>query len=298
MNLLLLASITYDITNPVDEITEKAGQTVSWIEQWTDSAVNWFLNIIPNLVIAIVVFFVGWWLAKLVVSIVRRTMKKGKADDTAISFICSFLTCTLRIIVIISALSQLGVNVTALLTAIGAATVTVGLALQDTMGNIASGILIIINKPFKAGDYLEFEGVCGTVTKIKITNTYLNTVDNKEIVIPNKRLTANNVINYSSNEARRVDLQFQISYDDDIKTAKKLIKDLILEQELILKDREPVIGVISYNDSSISIDVKVWCKTDDYWTVYYSMEEQVKYLFDRHGISIPYPQVVIHEEKN
>lgn len=167
-------------------------------------------------------------------------MLRGKADQAAISFVCSFSLCALRIIVIISAVAQLGVNVNSIIAAVGAAAVTVGLALKDSMSNIASGVLIIITKPFKAGDFLEFEGLQGTVTKIEIMNTFLNTVDNKEVIIPNSRLTANNVTNFTSHDMRRLDLSYSVGYGDDIVAAKQLLQGLVSEHPLVLKEPEPV----------------------------------------------------------
>ena len=159
--------------------------TAGEVEVWFESLADWAWNFMPKLIVAVVIFTAGWWLSKIVCSVIKKAMSRGKADLTAVSFIYSVTLCTLRIVVIITAMAQLGVDVTALLTALGAATVTVGLALQDTMKNIASGVMIIINKPFKSGDYIEFEGLEGTVQKILITNTYLLTIDNKEVIIPN-----------------------------------------------------------------------------------------------------------------
>ncbi|HHZ05667.1 MAG TPA: mechanosensitive ion channel [Clostridiales bacterium] len=289
--------LTVFANDAAQELAANAQQTADKAQQWLGGLTDWAVDMIPKIIIAVLIFAIGWWISRIITNIVKKAMLKSKADLAAVTFICSFLKCTLRIIVIISAIAQLGVNVTSLLAAIGAATVTVGLALQDTMGNIASGVLIIINKPFKVGDYLEFENICGTVTKIEITNTFLTTVDNKEVIIPNKKITAGNVINYSSHDIRRVDLNFSISYDDDILKAKELIRQLVVADKKILQDRDTIIGVFSYNDSSISIDVKVWCDTEDYWDVYYDMQEKIKYLFDQNGITIPYNQVVIHSDK-
>lgn len=195
-----------------------------------------------------------------------------------------------------SAVAQLGVNVNSIIAAVGAAAVTVGLALKDSMSNIASGVLIIITKPFKAGDFLEFEGLQGTVTKIEIMNTFLNTVDNKEVIIPNSRLTANNVTNFTSHDMRRLDLSYSVGYGDDIVAAKQLLQGLVSEHPLVLKEPEPVVGIADHKDSSISIDCKLWCHKDDYWPLYYEMQEKVKLMFDEHGIHIPFNQLVVHME--
>lgn len=269
----------------------------SLFEKWLNSAWLWLLDFIPKIIIAIIIFAVGWWLSSLITNLVKKAMSKGSKDLAAISFICSLTKCILRIFVIISAISQLGVNITTLLTAIGAATVTVGLALQDTMSNIASGVLIILNKPFKVGDFIEIDNEKGTVKKILMTNTYLNTVDNREIIIPNKKLTEYNVVNHNTNELRRVDLVFSIGYDVDILKSKNLIREYINSQEFVKNNDEVIIGVSSQDDSSIKLDVKVWCANEDYWDVYYKLQEDIKNLFDKNGITIPYKQITIHNEK-
>lgn len=281
--------VNIDVTNP--------SKSISLFEDWLSSAWVWFLDFIPKFIVAILIFIIGWWLSSLITKLVKKTMLKAHKDLAAVSFICSLTKCTLRIFVIISFVAQLGVNITTLLTAIGAATVTIGLALQDTMGNIASGVLIILNKPFKVGDFIEFDGEQGTIKKILITNTHLDTVDNREIIIPNKRLTESKVINYNANELRRVDLTFSIGYDTDILKAKNLIRDMLKKEKLVNQDTEPIIGVFSHDDSNIKLHVKVWCAQDVYWDLYYKIQEDIKYLFDKNNITIPFPQVTIHTEK-
>lgn len=272
--------------------------TAEEVESWFESFVDWAWNFIPNLIIAIVIFALGWWLSKIVCRIIKKALSRGKADLTAVSFIYSVTLCTLRILVIITAIAQLGVDVTALLTAIGAATVTVGLALQDTMKNIASGVMIIINKPFKSGDYIEFEGLEGTVQKILITNTYLLTIDNKEVIIPNSRLTSNSLTNYTAQEMRRLDLTYQIAYSDNIKTAKKVLSDIIAADERVFKSPEPLVAVSGQKDSAIELTLRVWCKTESYWDLYFYLQEQVKLEFDKAGINIPFNQLDVHLKKD
>lgn len=267
-----------------------ASEIGSWLQKLLDA----FLDFLPHLIVAIVIFFVGWWVSRLICKIIRKALGKSKIDPAAISFIYSVTLCALRIFIIISAIAQLGVNVTALLTAIGAATVTIGLALQDTMKNIASGVMIIINKPFKAGEYISFEGLEGTVEKIMITNTYLLTIDNKEVIIPNSRLTSNNLTNYTAQDLRRIDLIYQISYSDNIQTAKEVIRNTINAEERFLNSPEPLIVVSGHKDSAIEITVRVWCKTQDYWELYFYMQEQVKLNFDKAGINIPFNQIDVH----
>ncbi|MDP4120788.1 MAG: mechanosensitive ion channel [Bacillota bacterium] len=256
---------------------------------------NWGTNFLPKLFGAIVIFVIGWWLAGVLVKLILNVLEKGKAEETARSFLNSFILSILRIVVIITAVAQLGVNVTSIVAALGVAAVTVGLALKDSMSNIASGILIIINKPFRVGDYLQFENLEGTVYKIEIMNTYLKTFDNKEVIIPNSRLTANNIINYTARAERRLDLHFLIRYNDDISIFKKLLNEIIIQENRILKDPKPFVGVDELNDDGVRMIVKVWCKLDDYWDVNYAMQEKVIIALEANGFTRPYRQITINQ---
>lgn len=289
-----LADVSDVFEKTVEDVTEKA--SISYIEKWVQAAIEWSIAFLPKLISAIIIFVVGWWLASLAAKIILRAMKRTHADVTVITFLNSMIKNILRVIVVISVLGQLGVNVTSIVTALGAATVAVGLALQSTMSNVASGTLIILNKPFKVGDYLQFEGLQGTVTKIEMMNTYMKSADNKEIIIPNSKLTADSIINYSSLGIRRLDLNFTIGYDDDISKAKSVLLKIITRNPMVLKDPEPLIGVSSHNESSVGIDVKIWCKCEDYFPLFYSMQEEVKNQFDENGITIPYNQLCVHVE--
>lgn len=256
---------------------------------------NSFLDFLPDLIFSIIILFVGWILSKYLTKFIVNCIKKSKVDPAAVYFFKSLILITLRIAVILMALGQLGVNVSTLVTALGAATVTVGLALQDTLGNVASGILLIFTQPFKKGDYLKIDQDEGTVTKISLFSTHMNTADNKEIVIPNKNVTSESVINYSSNKERRVDLTFNIAYNNDVLATKKIIRDIIDNNKKILHEKEPVIGVFSQNDRCLTLDVKFWCKTEDYWDLYYNIEEQINIAFDKNGVKVPY-QVLINKQ--
>lgn len=249
---------------------------------------NAFLDYLPNLAVSVIVFFVGWILSKYLTNFIIKCIKRSKVDSAAIYFFKSLILITLRILVILVTLSQLGVNVSTIVTALGAATVTVGLALQDTLGNVASGILLIFTHPFKEGDYLKIGSDEGTVTKISLFSTHINTSDNKEIVIPNRNVTSESVINYSSHSERRVDLTFNIAYENDVLAVKKLIRNIIENNENILHEKAPVIGVFSQSDKCITLDVKFWCKTEEYWDLYYKIEEQVNIAFEENDVKVPY----------
>lgn len=284
-NIVLLDANTTNI----QELQEA---TPVFLTRMKDSVIEF----IPNLIFSIVIFVIGWYLAKYLTKFIVRCIKKSKMDSAAVYFFNSLILVTLRILVILLALSQLGVNVSTLVTALGAATVTVGLALQDTLGNIASGILLIFAQPFKKGDYLKIGQDEGTVTKISLFSTHMNTADNKEIVIPNRNVTSESVINYSSNSERRVDLTFNIAYDNDILATKQIIRDIIASDTMIIQDKDAVIGVFSQNDRCLTIDVKFWCKTENYWDLYYKIEEEIKIAFDKNNIKAPY-QVIMNKEK-
>ena len=253
---------------------------------------------IPNILAGIIVLIIALWLAKMLSKIIGRALKRSKTEHAVVTFIMSFVKVALNFIAIITALATMGVDVTSIVTALGAAAVTVGLALQSSMSNIASGVLIIINKPFKAGDLLEFENLTGTVTKIELFNTYLTTLDNKTVVIPNSRLTSNNVVNCTGLVDRRLDLKYTISYEDDIAKVKGLLYSLIADYELILKDPQPLVCVGEHLSSGVEIIVKAWVNKDDYWDVYHYMQENVKLLFDENNITIPFEQVVVHSFNN
>ncbi len=268
--------------------------SVSYLEKWAQAAIDWTVAFLPKLISAIIVFIAGWWLASLAAKIFVKAMNRTKADETVVSFLKSLIKNVLRVIVVVSALAQLGINVTSIITALGAATVAVGLALQSTMSNLASGVLIILNKPFKVGDFLQFNGMQGTVTKIEMMNTYLKSLDNKEIIIPNSKLTIDTIVNYSSLGIRRLDLNFTVSYDDDISKVKAVLLKIVARNPLALKDPEPLIGVSSHNESSIGIDVKIWVKNENYFPLFYAMQEEVKKQFDENGITIPYNQICVH----
>lgn len=291
------AETTEDVTISVEEIVE---QVTTDPATFFDGVLKWLQSIAGNLVGAALIIIIGFWVSKKIVKIIKKGMVRAKNDYTVITFIGSVVNIILKFIIIISALAVLGVDITSILTAFGAAMVAIGLALQNSLSNIASGVLIILNKPFKAGDILEFQGMTGTVVKIDLFNTHMKTYDNREIIVPNSIMTGDSVINCTSQDKRRVDLKFSISYDDDILKVKGLLYTLIANYDLVMKDPEPAVYVGSHADSAIIIEVKLWTDPENYWKVYYYMMENVKLLFDKEGITIPFPQVVVHnaeEEK-
>jgi small conductance mechanosensitive channel len=201
------------------------------------------------------------------------------------------------VFVIIAAINTLGVQTTSFIAVIGAAGLAIGFALQGSLANFASGVMLIIFRPFKAGDFVEAGGTSGAVEAIHIFNTVLKTPDNKKVIIPNSKVTGDNIVNYSAKDTRRVDLVFGIGYEDDIRKAKQTLEQIVASDERVLKDPAPTIAVSELGDSSVNFVVRPWVNTADYWSVYFDLTEKVKLTFDDQGISIPFPQTDVHLHK-
>lgn len=267
------------------------------LENFWRSFLIWLENMLPNAIGAVLIFAVGWWLSNVVIRLLKRTMMRAHTETGIITFLCSLANAAAKIIIAIMALSQLGVPVGSVVTALGAAGVTVGLALKENMTNIASGAQIIFTKPFAVGDYLLIDNVEGTVERIEMMFTTLRTFDNKEIVIPNSTITVSTITNYTAMKTRRLDLRYSVGYDDDLATVKNVLQKLADTNPLVERDPAPLIAVEEHKDSCIQMLMRVWCKTDDYWTLYYQMQEDVKLAFDREGIHIPFPQLDVHLDR-
>ena len=287
------ASSAAEIFSP--DIAEK---NLSTIQQWLMNAGNWFVSYLPNLISALLILVLGWWATKFLCKLLLKAMTKGKADPTVASFLHSVINMALKIVVIICVLSTIGFNVTTIITTVGAAAVTIGLALKDSLANVASGTLIILNKKFKIGDYLETEGLKGVVKKIDMMYTTLCTYDNKEVLIPNSRLTSNNIINYFVQEERRIDLIVPISYTEDIDKAREVIMTLVRHDERVIQEKRNRVAVSTLNESSVDLSVWIWCHAEDYWLVLEDMMEGIKKSFDANGITIPFNQLDIHLADN
>jgi len=250
-----------------------------------------------SLVSALIVFIIGRWVAKLIVKGMKRVLEKSKVEATLSNFLGNIVYAALLIAVIIAALNQLGVDTTSVLAVFATAGLAIGLALKDSLGNFAAGVMLILFKPFKIGDFVEAGGSAGVIESITVFNTVMRTGDNREVIIPNGQIYAGTIINVSARETRRVDLVFGIGYDDNIQEAKKIIEQVLAADERILKDPTPLIAVGELADSSVNLNVRPWVKSGDYWGVYSSLLENVKEAFDAKGISIPYPQMDVHNPK-
>jgi len=247
-----------------------------------------------KVIAAIVVFIVGRWIAKGLAKFAENMTKKRRFDTTIVSFVANMTYIILLVFVVLAALGQLGIQTTSFIAVIGAAGLAIGLALQGSLANFASGFLMIIFRPFKIGDYIEGAGTAGTVEAIQIFTTQLQTPDNKTVIIPNAKLTTGNITNWSAKETRRVDLVIGIGYGDDIDKAKKIMADILANDERILKDPAPNIAVVELADSSVNFVVRPWVKSEHYWDVYFDTTENIKKSFDAQGISIPFPQRDVH----
>lgn len=247
-----------------------------------------------KIVFAIIILIIGRWVARLFSKLIQRVMKKQDVDETLRSFAGNMIYYALLTFVVLAALGQLGIQTTSFIAVIGAAGLAIGLALQGSLANFASGFLMIMFRPFKVGDLIEGAGVMGTVESLQIFTTQLRTPDNKKIIIPNASLTGDNIINWSATGTRRVDMVFGIGYDDDIDKAKRLIAEILAADERVLKDPVPQVALSELADSSVNFVARPWVKTGDYWGVFFDTTEAVKKRFDAEGISIPYPQSDVH----
>ncbi|HZX24046.1 MAG TPA: mechanosensitive ion channel domain-containing protein [Woeseiaceae bacterium] len=247
-----------------------------------------------DIIAALAIFIIGRWVANLITKGLRRLMERANVDATLIKFLSNIVRVLLLIFVILAAIGQLGIQTTSLIAVLGAAGLAVGLALQGSLSNFAAGVLVIIFRPYKVGDYIEGAGVAGTVDEVQIFNTVLKTPDNVRIIVPNSQITGGIITNYSAHETRRVDFTFGIGYADDIDKAKKIIEDVLTSDERVFEDPAPQIVVAELADSSVNIVARPWSKAADYWSLKFDVTETVKKRFDAEGISIPFPQRDVH----
>ena len=243
---------------------------------------------------AIAIFVIGKWVAKLLTKAIRRIMKKSSLEPMLVTFTANLSYAALMVFVVLAALNQLGIQTTSFIAVIGAAGLAIGLAMQDSLSNFAAGVMLIIFRPFKTGDFIEAAGTAGAVQEIHIFTTTLKTGDNRLIHIPNGKIIGDNIVNYSANDTRRVDMVFGISYDDDIKQAKTIIEQALQADTRVLAEPGPTIGVLELADSSVNIAVRPWVNTSDYWPTLFALNETIKEEFDQAGISIPFPQSEVH----
>jgi small conductance mechanosensitive channel len=282
-----VATEAMDVAAVIPTSVDQVGHL--WV-QVQDVVAVWGLKVIA----AIAIFIIGRWIAKGVRKGVRRMMEKTETDPIITGFVGSITYIALLAFVIIAALGQLGIQTTSFIAIIGAAGLAIGLALQGSLANFAAGFLMIMFRPFKVGDFIEGAGVAGVVESIQIFTTTMKTGDNKTIIIPNAKLSGDNIINYSAKPTRRVDMTVGVAYDADLSIVRDVLKDIISKESRIHSSPEPLIAVAELADSSVNFVVRVWTDTGDYWGVMFEMNETIKNRFDAEGIGIPFPQRDIH----
>ena len=246
---------------------------------------------LENIVSALLILIIGLIVMKIVLHIVRKTLEKSKIDEVLYHFILKIAKIALWVVLVLLIMECFGFKASSLLTVLAAAGAAIALALKDSLANVAGGIMILINKPFSQDDFVDINGATGKVKKIDLFVTHLHTYDNKVVTIPNGIVNTSVLTNYTQEDMRRVDCKFSVSYDSDIKTVKDILSGIAESNPMIMKEPAPVIGVAEHGDSSIVMDLLAWCSTDDYYTVKYYLQEEVKLAFDKAGIEIPFPQM-------
>ncbi len=264
------------------------------VSKYTELAIEYGTLYGSKLLLAILTLVIGLWIIGYLIKGFDKALKSAKIEDTLAIFLEKLASTILKILLLISVASMVGIETTSFIAIFGAAGLAVGLALQGSLSNFAGGVLILMFKPFKVGDFIEAQGHSGVVKEIQIFNTIMHTGDRKTIIIPNGPISNGSIINYSLSPIRRVDMVFGIGYDDDLKQAKALLQKLVDEDERILKDPESQVLLSELADSSVNFTVRAFVNAADYWGVFFDMQEKVKLAFDAAGISIPYPQQDVH----
>ena len=298
LNLPLLETELETVTNP---LLDENGQFVKPDEAVRNFATLWkewdlwngFLNALPKIILAVLIVVAGFILASLVSKIMCKAMKRQKVDFAVYNFIAKIVRFIIRLTFVLCALSMF-IKLNSLIAALSAAGVAIGLGLQDSVSQFASGVQILLNHPFRTGDYVEVNGEGGFVSEIGFMTTIITTYDNKRVILPNSDITKNRIVNFSAEKTRRVDLTFSISYADDIARAKDVVMQTALENEMVLKKPLPEVYVGAHSASSIDLFCRVWCDTPNYWAVFFAMQENVKLSFDKAGVHIPFTQMDVH----
>ena len=250
-----------------------------------------------RLAVAVLILIIGFAIAGIIANAVKKALEKNAKSPELSKFLGGVISALLKAAVVLAAVERMGVEMTSFIAILGAMGLAIGMALSGTLQNFAGGVMILLFKPFKIGDFVEMQGFSGTVREIQIFNTILMTGDNRKVIIPNSPIASGAMVNYSSEETRRVDFVFGIGYGDDIDAAKSTLMELVNADSRILKDPEPFLAVAELADSSVNFKLRVWANAGDYWAIYFDMQENVKKTFDKKGISIPYPQMDVHVAK-
>ena len=272
---------------------------MSWdFAQIWSNFLNWLADVTPKLLLAIVIFIVGWWTVKLIIMFVKKGLAKMGVEKSVITFLSSFCKYILRIFAFIIALTPFGFHISSLFAALGAAGITLGLGLKESVANIASGIQIVITKPFQVGHYIQLNNVEGTVTRVEIMYSTLMTLDRKEVVMPNSIVTNSILTNYTALGVRRVDFNYTVSYGTDLNLVRTILLEVAKEHEQVLSSPEPVVVVLRQAANGIEISFRVFCVPENYWNVLFNLEERIKQVFELNNIILPYTQVDINFKEN
>lgn len=291
------------LTTDVSQVTDAIGQISDQLQSnlGTDENMDIGKRLIvflkefaPKLLIGIVILIVGLVLVKIAMRFIIRGLKKSKIDPAAHAILEKLIKFGLYLLVIIMFCDSIGINITMFVAVLSVLGLAISLAVKDSLSNFASGIIIVFSRPFTIGDFIEAEGVSGSVVEIGLIYTKLNTIDNKQIYIPNGELSSSKIINYSAEDKRRVDIKFSISYSDDAHLAKQLLLNLIENHPLALKDPAPLVRVLEYADSSVNIICRVWANSTDYWDLYYDLIEQGRDVLEENNMTIPFKQLDVH----
>ncbi len=278
-----------------DKTTELTGTSkLSDMDWWIDKLVEYGASLLA----AVLILIVGLFIVKKVTKFISKIIDTKGFDPSLSKFLVSLVSVTLRVLVVITAMGQLGIEMTSFVALIGAAGLAIGMAFSGTLGNLAGGVMILIFRPYKIGDFIQGQGEIGTVKEIGIFNTILLTTDNKTIIVPNGAMANGNMTNFNMQSTRRIDFTIGIAYGDNYDTAKQMLLKFIAEDDRILKTPEPFIGLGALADSSVNITMRVWSKTEDYWAIFFKMNERIYKEFGNEGINFPFPQMDVHIQQN
>ena len=305
LNLIATAAATAEVSthestlnDAVQDLVDHPEETVSKVGEFFQNLLNSIVHAVPTIILAVIVLIVGLIVCKLVLKVLGKGLDRSRLDLTVTNFVKQCCKIILYVLLITVVLSMLGIPATSVITVIGTAGVAIGLALQNSLSNVAGGIMLMINKPFKIGDYIAVSGVSGTVKQITILYTRLDSDSNQAIFIPNGQVSGAVVTNNNGNDIRRVDLKISISYDDDFAKAQQVITEVLKRNGKVLSNPVSTIRMLEHGASAIVIAVRPWCKAGDYWDVFFSVTEDIRAAFIAAGISIPYDQLDVHVVKD
>ena len=271
-------------------IQDEGGQLAPWLERLE----GWAVDYGPKVLAALATLVIGWTVARVLTGALRRLLARARVEPTLAGFLGNIAYIALMTFVLVAAIGKLGVQTASLIAILGAAGFAVAFALQGSLGNLASGVMIMVFRPFKVGDYVEAGGAAGTILEVGIFASTFKTPDNKKVIVANSSITGANITNYSANPTRRVDMRFGIAYDDDLRKAKQILLDVLAADQRVLEDPAPVVALAELGDSSVNLHCRPWAATSDYWDVPWDVQEKVKLAFDEQGITIPFPQRDVH----